>query len=158
MGKLNEPVGCLDSTSLQVQATAIVIGDNLALLGLASNPIVIHVDEDSGYDNANTDWRGSDHNTEVVTAPEFWEVLIYESFPDSADEHGKLLARSLSAGRQPTRIHDSFHLGGKALETTENSFNGLQNCSGLEAIKRKNVTSGHASWLTTCSDYDTTDV
>jgi hypothetical protein len=91
MGKLNESVKCLDPTWLQVQATAIVIGDNLALLGLASNPIVIHVDEDSGYDNANTDWRGSDYNTEIVTAPEFWEVLIYESFPDSADEHAKLM-------------------------------------------------------------------
>lgn len=43
MASLDEPVECLDSTWLQVQAPPIVIGDNLALSGSAFNPIVIHL-------------------------------------------------------------------------------------------------------------------
>jgi hypothetical protein len=54
-----------------------VIGDGLAPLGSASNPIVIHVDEDWCYDKI--DRGGSDADTEVMATPEFWEALIDES-------------------------------------------------------------------------------
>lgn len=92
-----------------------------------------------------------------MTAPEFREILIDESIPDLADEHGK--AVGLISVRAPTRpqpmdkdpedLHsfgqsstNSFRLGDKALDTTENSFNGLQNHSGsgFEAMKRENPT------------------
>ena len=39
----------IDSPEPDVEANPIVIGDDLALLGSASNPIVIHVDEDCGH-------------------------------------------------------------------------------------------------------------
>lgn len=61
-----------------------MIGDDPAPLGSASNPIVIHVDEDYGYDEA--EQLGSDADTKIMATPEFWEKLIDESFPAPADE------------------------------------------------------------------------
>ncbi|KAG0153424.1 hypothetical protein PDIDSM_5277 [Penicillium digitatum] len=74
----------IDSPEPGTEANPIVIGDNPAPLGSASNPIVIHVDEDCGYDEA--EQPGSDADTEIIAPPEFWEKLIDESFPVPADE------------------------------------------------------------------------
>jgi hypothetical protein len=61
-----------------------VIRDDPTPLGSASNPIVIQVDEDCGYDEA--EQLGSDADIEIMATPEFWEKLIDESFPVPADE------------------------------------------------------------------------
>ncbi|KAJ5474089.1 hypothetical protein N7475_003655 [Penicillium sp. IBT 31633x] len=74
----------IDSSELGTEANPIVIEDDYAPLGSTSNPIVIHVDEDCGHDEA--EQLGSDADTEIMTTPEFWEILIDESFPTPADE------------------------------------------------------------------------
>jgi hypothetical protein len=70
-----------------------VIGDDPAPLGSASNPIVIYVEEDCGYDEA--EQLGSDADTEIMATLEFWEKLIDESFPVSADERTEVNAVSV---------------------------------------------------------------
>ncbi|OQD78027.1 hypothetical protein PENANT_c097G09795 [Penicillium antarcticum] len=74
----------IDAPESGTEANPIVIGDDPAPLGSASNPIVIYVDEDCGYDEA--EQLGSDADTEVMATPEFWEKLIDENFPAPADE------------------------------------------------------------------------
>ncbi|EKV04138.1 hypothetical protein PDIP_88570 [Penicillium digitatum Pd1] len=74
----------IDSSELGTEANPIVIGDDPAPFGSASNPIVIHVDEDCGHDEA--EQLGSDADTEIMATPEFWEKLIDESLPAPADE------------------------------------------------------------------------
>ena len=76
-----------------------MIGDDPAPLGSASNPIVIHVDEDCGYNEA--EQLGSDADTEIMATPEFWEKLIDESFPVPADEGS---AVSLTSVLTPTKL------------------------------------------------------
>jgi hypothetical protein len=58
---------------LGTQANPIVIGDDLAPLGSASNSIVIQVDE--GWCHDDPDQLGSDADTEVMATPQFWGTL-----------------------------------------------------------------------------------
>ena len=74
----------IDSPDLGTEANPIVIGDNPVPLGSASNPIMIYVDKDCGYDEA--EQLGSDADTEIMAIPEFWENLIDESFPVPVNE------------------------------------------------------------------------
>ena len=80
---------------LGTQANPIVIGDSLAPLGSASNPVVIYINEDWCYDK--TDRCDSDADTEVMAIPEFWDALIDESFSIPADERGTVSASSVGA-------------------------------------------------------------
>jgi hypothetical protein len=63
--------------NLGTQAYPIVISDDPAPLGSASNPIVIHVDEDWCRDKI--DQLGSDADTEIMATPEFWDAWTRES-------------------------------------------------------------------------------
>ncbi|EKV19134.1 hypothetical protein PDIG_06310 [Penicillium digitatum PHI26] len=74
----------IDSSELGTEANPIVIGDDPTPFGSASNPIVIHIDEDCGHKEA--EQLGSDADTEIMATPEFWEILIDESLPASAHE------------------------------------------------------------------------
>jgi hypothetical protein len=96
-----------------------VIGDDPAPLGSASNPIVIHVDEDCGYDEA--EQLGSDADTEIMATPEFWEILIDESFPAPAEERADV--NSVSALSPTTQL---------ACEDPEEPRILEQNCPGLD--------------------------
>lgn len=49
-----------------------MIGDDTPSLGSPSNPILIH-DEEGGY---KTEQTGSDANTELMLAPEFWDSVM----------------------------------------------------------------------------------
>jgi hypothetical protein len=130
-----------------------VIGDDLAPLGSASNPIVIHVDEDWCYDK--TDQRSSDTDTEVMATPEFWEALIDESFSVQADERGvagssPVYAPTGSLAHKEEGLQsfeqssqNYLHLDDKSLS----SLHVLQNSSGLDATNSEDVGNGHASAL-----------
>ncbi|KAJ5277590.1 hypothetical protein N7534_003659 [Penicillium rubens] len=108
-----------DSSELGTEANPIVIGDDPAPLGSASNPIVIHVDEDCGYDEA--EQLGSDADTEIMATPEFWEILIDESFPAPAEERADV--NSVSALSPTTQL---------ACEDPEEPRILEQNCPGLD--------------------------
>ncbi|KAJ5464327.1 uncharacterized protein N7458_000013 [Penicillium daleae] len=114
------------SPEFGTQANPIVIGDDLAPLDSASNPIVIYVDEDH---------FGSDVDTEIITTPEFWETLISGDFAIPADEGEAIVLyenpEDLQSSKQSSL--DCFHLDNKALKVAESSFYTLQNCSGLVA-------------------------
>lgn len=132
-----------------------VIGDDVAPLGSASNPIPINVDRDWCYDG--TDRLGSDADTAIMATPEFWETLIDERFTVLADE-GEAVGSSFI--RAPTRSPvcedpedllpfeqssaNRLHLDDKTLKVTESLFDVLRNCSGLRAAKRENVANGQA--------------
>ncbi|KAJ5364558.1 uncharacterized protein N7496_010271 [Penicillium cataractarum] len=127
------------SPELGIQADPIVIRVDLAPLGSASNPIVIHVDE------------------EIMATPEFWETLIDDNFTVPAGEDEVI---SSSSARAPSRspvfedledLHsfgqsstNRFHLDDKALKMTVSSFDVLQNCTGREAPTRESVANGPA--------------
>lgn len=74
----------IDSPEPDVESNPIVIGGDLAPLGSASNPIVIHVDENCGH--YATALSGSDVETEIMATPEFWENLIDKSFREPTNE------------------------------------------------------------------------
>jgi hypothetical protein len=144
---------------LGTQANPIVIRDGLTPLGSASNPIVIHVDEDWYYNKI--DRCGSNTNTKVMATPEFWEALIDENFSIPADKRGAVGSSSVHtptrspAHEDPEALHsfgqssaNRLRLDNKALKITKSSFNRLQNCSSLEAIRRENVANGQASKFT----------
>jgi hypothetical protein len=136
------------------QANPIVISDDLAPLGSASNPIVIYVDE--GWCRNGTDHFGSDVDTEIITTPEFWETLISGDFAIPADE-GEAVVRTpirslvcenpedLQSSKQSSL--DCFHLDKKALKVAESSFHTLQNCSSLVAASSAYVENGHTGTL-----------
>lgn len=71
-----------------------MIGDDFAPLGSASNPIVIHVDEDWCHDET---YRLSDADTEILAISEFWGTLIGESFTALADEGEAVPSSSVRA-------------------------------------------------------------
>ncbi|KAJ5800703.1 uncharacterized protein N7518_002771 [Penicillium psychrosexuale] len=74
----------IDSPDLGTEANPIVIRDDPIPLGLASNPIMIYVDKDCGYDKA--EQLSSNADTEIIAIPEFWENLIDKSFPILVNE------------------------------------------------------------------------
>ncbi|KAJ5608570.1 hypothetical protein N7537_005189 [Penicillium hordei] len=74
----------IDSPESGIEANPIVIRDDPTPLDSASNHIVIHVDEDCGYDE--TEQPGSIADTKIMATPEFWENLIYRSFLVPEDE------------------------------------------------------------------------
>lgn len=134
------------SPDLGTEANPIVIGDDLAPLGSASNPFVIHVDEDFCPEGA--DQFSSDADTEIMATPEFWENLIDEGFPAPANEGTDVGPTSLLAPIGPPACKDTkklqsidqlsvnhVHLGDKSLEMTENSFSMSKDCSGREAAR-----------------------
>jgi hypothetical protein len=59
-------------------ANPILIEDDFALPGLASNSNVIQVDE--GWRGDEPDYFGSDADTEIISTPEFWGSLTGRSF------------------------------------------------------------------------------
>lgn len=73
----------IDSPESGTEANPIVIRDDPAPLDSASNHIVIHVDEDCGYDE--TEQPGSVADTEIMPTPEFRENSIDGSFLVPAD-------------------------------------------------------------------------
>ena len=113
---------------LGTQANPIVIWDGLAPVDSALT-IVVHVDEDWCYDKV--DQRGSDTDTEIMTTPEFWEILIYENFSVIAGEREAVGLSSVCAQTRPSahvnpeNLHsfgwssaNSFRLDDKALRIT----------------------------------------
>lgn len=138
------------SPELGTQANPIVIGDDLAPLGSASNPIVIYVGECSCRNG--TDQVGFDADTEIMTTLECWETLIDGDFTVPADEGEAVVhppIRSL-VREDPEDLQSSEQsspdfslLDDKALKATESSFYRLQNCSGLEAPSSGNTRNGH---------------
>ncbi|CAG8206107.1 unnamed protein product, partial [Penicillium nalgiovense] len=99
----------IDSPESGTEANPIVIGDDPAPLGSASNPIVIHVDEDCGYNEA--EQLGSDADTEIMATPEFWEKLIDESFPAPADERADINSVSVLSPTTQLAYEDPGELG-----------------------------------------------
>lgn len=91
-------------TELGIQANPIVIGDEPAPLGSASNPIVINVDE--GWCHSEAGQPDSDADTEIMTTPEFWEKLIEESYPDPANGGADVDPTSVPAGTRPPPCDD----------------------------------------------------
>ncbi|KAJ5489166.1 hypothetical protein N7539_004056 [Penicillium diatomitis] len=137
------------------QANPILIGDDLAPLGSASNPIVIHVNE--GWYGDEPDRLGSDADTEIIATPEFWETLIGRNLAAPVDEGEAVDSSSV---RAPTRslvcedpedlrsfeqsTPNCFHFDDKALKVAEISFDASQVCSGPGAARSENVAIGHA--------------
>jgi hypothetical protein len=64
----------------------IVNADDLAPLGSASNPIVIHVNE--GWCRDKPDQLDSDANTKVIATPEFWGTLTGGNIAIPISEEG----------------------------------------------------------------------
>ncbi|OKP09487.1 hypothetical protein PENSUB_5165 [Penicillium subrubescens] len=138
---------------LGTYANPIVIGDDLAPLGSASNPIVIQVDE--GWCQDEPDQLGSDADTEIMATPEFWGTLTagHLAVPVKDD-----VALDSSSVRVPTRSlvcedPEGFQPFGrsspngfqseKALKITKHSFDALRECPGFGATRRENVASDH---------------
>jgi hypothetical protein len=149
------------SPELGTQAYPIVIGDDLAPLGSASNPIVIHVDENWYSDEP--DQLGSDADTEIMATPDFWETLVGRNLAAAPEGEGEGEAVNTSSVHVPTRslvcedpedlrsfeqsTPNCFHLDDRALKMTEISFDASQNCSGSGAARSENVANGHAGTL-----------
>jgi hypothetical protein len=73
----------------------IVISDDPAPLGSASNPIVIHVDENRCRDEI--DQLGSDADTEIMATPEFWDAWAHESLTVPAVEGEAIVSSPIHA-------------------------------------------------------------
>jgi hypothetical protein len=89
---------------LGTRANPIVIGDEPAPLGSASNPIVINVDE--GWCPSEAGQPDSDANTDIMTTPEFWENLIEESYPNPANGGADVDLTSVPARTRPPPCDD----------------------------------------------------
>ena len=74
-------------------------------LGSAPNPIVINVDEGSCH--SETGQPDSDADTEIMTAPEFWDNLIEESYPNPANGGADVDPISLPARTGPPPCDDA---------------------------------------------------
>ncbi|KAJ5409952.1 uncharacterized protein N7487_004311 [Penicillium crustosum] len=107
----------IDSLESGTEANLIIIRDDLAPLDSASNHIVIHVDEDCGYDE--TEQPGSVADTEIMPTLEFWENLIDGSFLVPADEGATVdLTSILTLTRlQPARTQKSLKSSGNPPQT-----------------------------------------
>lgn len=118
---------------------------------------MIHVDE--GWCCDKTDQLSSDADTEIMATPEFW-ALISGNF---AVPVYKGEAVDSSSVRAPTRspvcedpkdlrsfeqsTPNCFHLDGKSPKVTKNSFDALENCSGLKATRIEEVANSDVSTL-----------
>lgn len=107
----------IDSPESGTEANPIVIRDDPAPLDLASNHIVIHVDENCGYDE--TEQPGSVADTEIIAIPEFWENLIDGRFLILADEGTTVdLTSILGLTRlQPAKTQKSLKSSGNHPQT-----------------------------------------
>jgi hypothetical protein len=143
---------------LGIYANPIVIGDDLAPLGSASNPIVIHVDE--GWYRDEPDQLGSNADTVTMATPEFWGTLTGGNFALPADEATAVDSSSVCAltrslvGEDLEDPHpfeqsnpDCFHFDDKALKATEDSFDASQNYLGLETARSEDVVNGDPGTL-----------
>lgn len=115
-----------------------MIRDDPAPLDSASNPIVIRVDEDCGYDEM--EQPGSVADSEIMATPEFWENLIDGSFLVPADEGATVdLTSILALTRLPAREDpeesqilgqssaNRLHLDDNALKVTKSTFH-VEDC------------------------------
>lgn len=131
------------------QANPILIADDLAPLGLASNPIVIQVNEGQCRDNS--DQRSSDADTVIIATPDFWEALTGRNFADPVKDNASIDSSSIYIptgllvyenldSLQPFDISTSnrFALDHKTFGVTENSFD-----TSFQAIKRASVATDH---------------
>lgn len=105
----------IDSPESDTETNPIVIRDDPAPLDSASNHIVIHVDEDCGYDEV--EQPGSVTDTEIMATSEFWENLIDGSFLVPADEGVTVDLPSILAltRLQPARTQKSLKSPGNHL-------------------------------------------
>lgn len=138
---------------LGTDANPIVIGDDLAPLGSASNPIVIQVDE--GWCRDEPTQLGSDADTEIMATPEFWGTLtganVAVPVKDDAaiDSSVRVPIRPLVCedpeGPQPFEqsTPNCFQSEYKALKVTENSFDASRECPRFGAARRESVASDH---------------
>jgi hypothetical protein len=143
----------LSRPELGTQANPILITDDSAPLGSASNPILIQVDE--GWCRDDSDQRGSDANTVIMTTPEFWGTLTGGNSTgpgkdnaslDSSSIHvptGSLVCENLDSF-QPFDMSTSnkFALDHKAFEVTEDSFD-----APLWAVRRESDASDHGGMV-----------
>jgi hypothetical protein len=134
---------------LGTQANPILITDDSAPLGSASNPILIQVDE--GWCRDDSDQRGSDADTVIMTTPEFWGTMTdgnsagpvkNNASIDSSSIHvptGSLVYENLDSF-QPFDMSTSskFALDHKAFGVTQDSFD-----APLWAVRRESVASDH---------------
>jgi hypothetical protein len=145
------------AAELGTQVNPIVIGDDPAPLGSASNPIVIHVDE--GWCRDETDQLSSDADTEIMATPEFWGTLTGVDFAvpvkdDVAiDSSVRVPIRSLVC-EDPEGLHpfeqstpNGFQSDHKALKVTENPFDASRECPRFGAVRRESVASDHGGRL-----------
>ncbi|KAL2695809.1 hypothetical protein AAEP93_003109 [Penicillium crustosum] len=102
--------------------------DDLAPLDSASNHIVIHVDEDCGYDE--TEQPGSVADTEIMPTLEFWENLIDGSFLVPADEAREDPEESQILRQSSTNC---LHLDDNALKVTKSTFH-VEDCPVYEDL------------------------
>lgn len=138
---------------LGTQTNPILIADDLAPLGSASNPIVIQVDE--GWCRDDSDQRDSDADTVIMATPEFWGTLTSGNFAgpvkddasiDSSSIHvptGSLVREnqdSLQPLDMPTSIE--FASDHKVFGVTEDSFD-----APFWAVKRESVATDHGGMV-----------
>ncbi|GLI74854.1 hypothetical protein PoHVEF18_003102 [Penicillium ochrochloron] len=138
---------------LGTYANPIVIGDDLAPLGSASNPFVIQVDE--GWCQDEPDQRGSDADTEIMATPEFWETLATGHLAVPVKDDVALDSSSVSVptrslvcedpeDSQPfERSTSNASQSEKELISTKQSFDAPRECPGFGAARRENVMSDH---------------
>jgi hypothetical protein len=142
----------VDSPKPGTKANPIVIEDDLAPLGSASNPIVIYVDEEHcGHDKAEE--LDSDVDTEIMATPEFWENLTDECFPVPKDEGVVVGSTSVLT---PTRLlgcenpeprffgqssENHLHLDEKALKMAEGKFH-VRDCHSSKNAPCENGAKG----------------
>ncbi|KAF7719257.1 Uncharacterized protein PECH_004815 [Penicillium ucsense] len=89
---------------LGTEVNPIVMGDESAPLGSATNPIVINVDE--GWCHGEGGKPDSNADTKIMTTPEFWENLIDESYSDPASGGADVEPIPVSARITPPTYND----------------------------------------------------
>ncbi|GIK06063.1 hypothetical protein Aspvir_010181 [Aspergillus viridinutans] len=142
---------------LGTYANPIVIGDDLAPLGSASNPIVIQVDE--GWCREEPDQLGSDADTEIMATPEFWETLTGANFAIPVKDDAAIdsavsvpigsLVREDPEALQPFKQStlNGFQSDDKALKVMENSLDSSRESPRFRAVRRESVVSDHRGAL-----------
>jgi hypothetical protein len=137
---------------LGTQANPILIADDLAPLGSASNPIVIQVDE--GWYHDDSDQRGSDADTVIMASPEFWGTLTGGNFAGPVKDAsidsssidvptGSLVCENLDSLQpldMPTSI--GFASDHKAFGVTEDSFD-----APFWAVKKESGANDHGGMI-----------
>jgi hypothetical protein len=134
---------------LGTQAYPIVIGDDPAPSGSASNPIVIHVDE--GWCRDETDQLGSDANTEIMATPEFWGTLTGENLTVPVNEEAdfSFVSTRLPVWEDPEGLQPFEQSTPNCCQSDHKAYScdASRECPRVRTARRDSVASDHGGTL-----------